>query len=74
MAKTDTHKRERGRKAPKRGQYTAKRVRIKHSDSGRSVVSDNKSFRKVRTTPASAKAMDETEAMFSHALSRLAKK
>ncbi len=74
MAKTDTHKRERGRKAPKRGQYTAKRVRIKDSDSGTWVVSDNKSFRKVRTTTASAKAMDETAAMFSHALSRLAKK
>ncbi|MCH7956005.1 MAG: hypothetical protein IIB63_00475 [Proteobacteria bacterium] len=72
MAKTDTHKR--GRKAPKGGQYTAKRVRIKDSDSGTRVVSGNKSLRKVRITTASAKAMDETEAMFSHALSRLAKK
>ena len=44
------------------------------SDSGTWVVSDNKSFRKVRTTTASAKAMDETAAMFSHVLSRLAKK
>ncbi len=74
MAKTDTHKRERGRKAPKRGQYTAKRVRIKGSDSGTWAVSDKKSVRNVRATSASAKAMDETEAMFSHALSRLAKK
>ena len=72
MAKTDTHKR--GRKAPKGGQYTAKRVRIKDSDSGTRFVSGNKSFRKVRITTASAKAMDETAAMFSHALSRLAKK
>ena len=74
MAKTDTHKRETGRKAPKGGQYTAKRVRGRDSDSGRWVVGDKKSLRNVRTTPASAKAMDETEAMFSHALSRLAKK
>ena len=74
MAKTDTHKRERGRKAPKRGQYTAKRIRIKDSDSGTWVVSDKKSVRKVRTTTASAKAMDETTATFAHALSRLAKK
>ena len=74
MAKTDTHKHERGRKAHKRGQHTAKRVRSRDSDSGRWVVGDKKSLRNVRTTPASAKAMDETEAMFSHALSRLAKK
>ena len=74
MAKTDTHKHEGGRKAPKRGQYTAKRVRSRDSDSGRWVVSDNKSLRKVRATTASAKAMDETAATFTRALSRLAKK
>ncbi len=65
MAKTDTHK---------RGQHKAKRIRSRDSDSGRWVVDHKKSFPKVRTTSASAKAMDETEAMFSRALSRLAKK